>query len=140
MKKEENKFETQTVVVVGIVTSARIGSTRFDENVKNRLSIKCEDGAIPYETIEKAYANVGSKLTPSWLKEKTGYINISSKFDIPCKTVTKKEITFETFTEMTTAIGSKIKLALTLKEGAIYPQAFIILEDGEEIDPFANLN
>ena len=38
----ENK-ETKKLVVEGVVTSARVGSSKFDDTIKKRLSLKCED-------------------------------------------------------------------------------------------------
>ena len=137
--KQEEKKGKEIVIVEGIVVSARIGTSRFDENVKNRISIKCEPNTLDYAKFEKAYENSGSRLTPNWVKDKDGYINLSSKFDIPCKDLRGKAITFEEFTEKTTALGSTVKLSLTIKEGAVYPVAFKILEEGEEIDPFEGL-
>ena len=135
----ENKETKKLVIVVGVVTSARVGSSKFDETIKNRLSIKCEEGVINYDDIKPFYENVGSKMTPKWIKEESGYVNVSSKFDIPVKDTFGRQITFEEFTESATAIGSKVKLALTVKEGCVYPTAFVVLEEGEEVDPFKNL-
>ena len=135
----ENKETKKILVVEGVVTSARVGSSKFDETIKNRLSIKCEEGVINYDDIKPFYENVGSKMTPKWIKEESGYVNVSSKFDIPVKDTFGRQITFEEFTESTTAIGSKVKLALTVKEGCIYPTAFVVIEAGEEVDPFKNL-
>lgn len=133
----ETKETKKQVIVEGLITSARFGKSRFDDAEKNRLSVKCEEGVIPYEIFDEFYKSVGNKLTPTWLKERNGYINVSSKFDIPVKTVNGRTITFADLIETTTCIGSKIKLALNVKEGATYPISILILEDGEENDPFA---
>lgn len=137
--KQEEKKGKEIVIVEGVVVSARIGTSRFDENVKNRISLKCEPNTLDYAKFEKAYENSGARLTPNWVKDKDGYINLSSKFDIPCKDLRGKVITFEEFTEKTTALGSTVKLSLTIKDGAVYPVAFKILEEGEEINPFEGL-
>ena len=139
MSKARNNETKKILVVEGVITSARVGSSKFDDTIKNRLSIKCEDGVIPYDEIKPFYENVGSKMTPKWIKEESGYVNVSSKFDIPVKDSFGKQITFEEFTESTTAIGSKVRLALNVKEGCVYPTAFVVIEDGEEIDPFKDL-
>ena len=133
----ETKETKKQVIVEGLITSARFGKSRFDDTEKNRLSVKCEEGVIPYEIFDEFYKTVGNKLTPTWLKERNGYINVSSKFDIPVKTVNGRTITFSDLIETTTCIGSKIKLALNVKEGATYPISILILEEGEENDPFA---
>lgn len=137
--KEQEKKGKELVIVEGIVVSARIGTSRFDDNVKNRISLKCEPTTLDYAKFEKAYENSGSRLTPNWVKNKDGYINLSSKFDIPCKDLRGKVITFEEFTEKTTSLGSKVNMSLSIKDGAVYPVAFKILEEGEEINPFEGL-
>ena len=137
--KQEEKKGKEIVIVEGTVVSARIGTSRFDDKEKCRLSIKCEPETLDYAKFEKAYEKSGSRLTPNWVKDKDGYINLNSKFDIPCKDITGKIITFEEFTEKSTALGSLIKVSLTIKEGAVYPVAFKVLQEGEELNPFEGL-
>ena len=138
--KQEEKKGKEIVIVEGTVVSARIGTSRFDDTEKCRLSIKCEPDNLDYAKFEKAYEKSGSRLTPNWIKNKDGYINVNSKFDIPCKDITGKVITFEEFTEKSTALGSEIKLSLTIKDGAVYPVAFKVLKEGEELNPFEGLD
>ena len=129
----------QVLVVEGVVTSARVGTSKFDDTIKNRLSLKCEDGIIPYDEIKPFYEGVGSKLTPKWVKDENGYINVSSKFDIPVKDSLGNIISFRDFAESRTPIGSKVRISITVKEGCVYPNAFVVLEDGTEVDPFKDL-
>lgn len=137
MAKKETDERIKSVVIEGIITSARVGASRFDETVKNRLSIKSD--TLPYDTLDGVYANSGERLTPKWLKDRTGYINLNSSFDIPVMTTRGRKLSFEEFCETSTALGSKVNIKLSLKEGAVYPVAFKIIEDGEENDPFADL-
>lgn len=138
--KQEEKKVKENVIVEGIVVSARIGTSRFDDKEKCRLSIKCDPSKLDYAKFDKAYEKSGSRLTPNWVKDKDGYINLNSKFDIPVKDINGKVISFEEFTEKSTALGSVIKLSLTIKEGAVYPVAFKVLEEGEELNPFEGLD
>lgn len=138
--KQEEKKGKEIVIVEGTVVSARIGTSRFDEKEKCRLSIKCDPSKLDYAKFDKAYEKSGSRLTPNWVKDKDGYINLNSKFDIPCKDITGKVITFEEFTEKSTALGSLVKASLTIKDGAVYPVAFKVLEEGEELNPFEGLD
>lgn len=138
MKKTEAK--RNNVIIEGVITSARIGTTKFDESTKNRLSIKCEDGVIPYELIDECYKSSGARLTPSWVKDRNGYVNVSSKYDVPVKLKNGRTTTFAEFVDSPTVLGSTIKLSLNLKEGAVYPKAIVVIEDGEENDPFADFN
>ena len=49
------------------------------------------------------------------------------------------KIDFDTWLEQYNVLGSKIKVSVKQKDGAIYPEAIMVLEDGEERDPFADL-
>lgn len=136
MKKEAKKV-MNNIIVEGTIVSARFGSTKFDDNNKYRIAI--ESDSIDYDSIH-AYDNVGSKLTPTWFKDKTGYINLSSIYDIPIQDVKGKRIDFEEWIgEEYNALGSKVKVSIKQKEGALYPIAIKVIEEGEERDPFEGL-
>ena len=136
MKKEAKKA-MNNIIVEGTIVSARFGSTKFDDNNKYRIAI--ESDSIDYDSIH-AYDNVGSKLTPIWFKDKTGYINLSSIYDIPIQDVNGKRIDFEEWIgENYNALGSKVKVSIKQKEGALYPIAIKVIEEGEERDPFEGL-
>lgn len=136
MKKEAKKA-MNNIIVEGTIVSARFGSTKFDDNNKYRIAI--ESDSIDYDSIH-AYDNVGSKLTPTWFKDKTGYINLSSIYDIPIQDVNGKRIDFEEWIgEDYNALGSKVKVSIKQKEGALYPIAIKVIEEGEERDPFEGL-
>ena len=136
MKKQEVK-KMNNIIVEGTIVSARFGSTKFDDNNKYRIAI--ESDSIDYDSIH-AYDNVGSKLTPTWFKDKTGYINLSSIYDIPVMDVAGKKIDFEDWlSDGYNALGSKVKVSIKQKEGALYPIAIKVIEEGEERNPFEGL-
>lgn len=135
-KTNETNVTDNTLIIEGIVISAYIGKSRFSDVEKCRLAI--ESKTIPYDKIT-AFKESGTKLTPAWFKDKNGYMNLASIYSIPVKDSRGREIEFAEFVESETAIGSKIKLSVVQREGAIYPKAFIVLEDGEPRDPFAGL-
>lgn len=135
-KTNENNVTDNTLIIEGTVISAYVGKSRFSDVEKCRLAI--ESKTIPYDKIT-AFNESGARLTPSWFKDKNGYMNLASLYNIPVKDSRGREISFSEFIETETAIGSKIKLSVTQREGAIYPKAFIVLEDGEPRDPFAGL-
>lgn len=136
MKKEVKNDTFKSFVVEGIVVGARRGRTRYSEDIKNRVDLKSD--SIPYEEIH-AFENSGAKLTPSWFKDKTGYINSASQYDIPVKDTRGKVIDFETWINDYNALGSKVKMSFTQKDTAIYPKAIKVIEDGEARDPFEDL-
>ena len=136
MEPEVKKELLKKLIIEGVVVSARYGATKFDDNNKYRLAIKSD--TINYDEIH-AYDNVGTKLTPSWLKNRDGYINLSSIYSIPVMNALGKQIDFDDWLAEYNVLGSKIKVSIKQKDGAIYPEAIKVLEDGEERDPFADL-
>lgn len=136
MAKETIKKEMNVIVVEGIIVEARHGKTRYSEELKNRVALKSD--SIPYDKIA-AFENVGSRLTPSWFKDKTGYLNVSSMYDIPVKDINDKIIDFDVWISEYNALGSRVKMSLIQKDGALYPKAIKVLENGEDRDPFEDL-
>ena len=130
----DNKFKT--FVINGVITQAKNGRSKFDDEVKNRICIKSEN--IPYEEIH-AYDNSGAKLTPKWFKEKTGYINLTSIYDIPVKDSHGRIISFEEWLNNYNTIGSEVTASIIQKDGGIYPKAIKVITDGEARDPFEDL-
>lgn len=135
-KTQEQETPVKGIIIEGVVTSAYKGKTKYSEEIKNRIAIKSE--SIPYDKIT-AFEESGNKLTPTWFKEKTGYINLTSRFDIPVMTIKGKKITFEEWLETKVVIGSTVKCKFIQKEGAIYPVAIKVVEDGEVFDAFEGL-
>lgn len=136
MKKEAKKEEFKDVIIEGKVVSAYYGKTKYDDEKKYRLSVFSE--VIDY-TEFTAFDNSGAKLTPAWFKEQKGYINLSSRFDIPVMSSDGEEMTTQEWLDTKKAVHSFIKLKVRQKEGAVYPAAIIVVEDGEEADPFAGM-
>lgn len=133
---EKEMKELKTLLIEGVIVSCRYGSTKFDDTNKYRFAIKSD--SIPYDDIH-AYDNVGAKLTPSWMKEKDGYINLSSIYDVPVMDTRLKKISFTDWMENYNTIGSKVLVKIKQKDGAIYPEAIKVLEDGEKRDPFKDM-
>lgn len=133
----ENKKELlQDIIVEGAVVGAYFGHTKFDENDKYRLGI--ESSTIPYDSIH-AFDSNGAKLSPKWFKEKTGYINVKSAYDIPVKSTNGKVITFDEWINTGLALGSTVRVKVKQKDGAIYPLAIVVTVNGEESNPFLDM-
>lgn len=134
--QEQKEQKEQKIIIEGTIVSARFGANKFDDTNKYRISIKSD--SIPYDDIH-AYDEVGPKMTPSWYKNRDGYINLASIYEIPIKDARGKSIDFDTWTSEYNFLGSLVRVSIKQKDGAIYPQAMRILEDGEERDPFEGL-
>ena len=121
------------IYIEGTITKALFGATRWDKDDKYRVTIKSDD--IPYDEI-KAYDNTKSSFIPDWYKDRNGYINLSSKYDIPCRYGNEKFMFFEWINGATdlTAPGSNVVIRIRQKDGSVYPVAIDILSDGEIAD------
>lgn len=133
--KEEKKELLKTLIVEGVITSARFGTSKFDDTEKYRVALK---GDIPYDEIH-AYDTVGTKLTPSWLKKQEGYINLASIYSIPVQDSKGKSIDFDDWIQNYNVLGATVRVKVKQKEGAVYPEAIKVLIDGEDRDPFADM-
>lgn len=134
-KKEQSKV-MENVIVEGVIVSARYGSTKFDDRNKYRFSIKSDN--IPYDEIV-AYEGVGTKMTPAWFINQDGYINLASIYSIPVLNSEGIKTETDAWFNTDNVIGSKVRVSIRQKDGAVYPVAIKVLEDGEERDPFKDL-
>lgn len=133
MEKMEKSLEI--LMIQGTIVSARYGANKFDDANKYRIAI---NGDIPYDDIH-AYDNVGPKMTPSWYKNREGYMNLNSIYSIPVKDTKGKVIDFDDWLENYNVLGASVVVKIKQKDGAIYPMAIKVLEDGEERDPFSDM-
>ena len=136
-KKQSKEIEEKFIMVEGVVKAAKIGSTKFDKDDKCRISIKTENMDI-YDEID-AFDNSGEKFTPDWYKNAEGYLNFSSKFDIPVLDENGTRLTFEKWIDGGTALGSKVRLKFKNTDGAVYPVAVKVLEPGEPFNVFEGM-
>ena len=117
-------------------------SKRFiytNEHLETSLSLFSEDEEV-YSKLASAYDDTHEKFIPRWFKEKNGYINLKSNFDIPVLDTNKNETTLvDLIDESPTLIGSKVNISLIIVDGAIYPNAIKIIEEGEVKNPFEGL-
>ena len=130
------KNKTNTLIIKGLqVVRAYFGGTKFNSEEKNHITV---NGEIPYDEIT-AFDDSGAKLTPTWYKNKDGYMNLKSKFDIPVKDTDGKVITFDTWIHEYNAVGAVVNIKTIQKDGTIYPSAIVVVEDGEELNPFEDM-
>ena len=137
-KTNTNKKETENKVIIirGVkVVRAYFGITKFNPNEKNHITLK---GDIPYDEII-AYKNVGSKLTPTWYKNRDGYMNLASIYDVPVRTENNREISFSDWIAECNPISSEVNVKVIQKDGACYPVAIDVVKDGEEQNPFLDM-
>lgn len=88
--------------------------------------------------LKEVYKDSGDKFTPEWVKNFDGYVNISTKFELPMVSPDghKFDSIEDYMTDGNAVIGATVKLSLNLKEGAVYPKAIVMLTEGTPYDPF----
>ena len=76
------------------------------------------------------------RFCPKWLKDNNSeYINVHSKFSIPCQSVFKDRL-LDMDIETELFEGAEVILAIKVKEGGVYPHAIRVLKNGEPFNPF----
>ena len=72
---------------------------------------------------------------PAWLKKDLGYVNVHTKFDLPCQSVGKNGVYYE-IEQDEVFEGAEVALRLVCKDGVVYPQALRVYKNGEPFNPF----
>lgn len=131
---KDNTTKDEVVKVRGIITGAMFGTSKFDKTDKYRVSVKFDEGerAKLVNACKDIYKDAGSFI-PKWFKDdKAEYINFKSNYDIPCvyseDGVRVEDGLAHILSEYGTISGSKVIVAVTLKDGAIYPKAIAFTE------------
>ena len=138
-KAEEEKIESKSVYLRGVITEAMYGKRSFgkgsDSKDKYRISLKVvpDDMEKLIEEAEPFYEETDEKWIPKWYTDEDAreFLNLSSNFDIKIGKKTADGVedcgTMMTYIEKNGNInGSEVVLMVTLKPGAIYPQAILI--------------
>ena len=94
--------------------------------------------------LDEAFKDTGKKQIPGWFKKFEGYVNVKTKFPLPCKDTKGNEFdSIEDFIKNFPWLGAPCKLSITIKkneegEAAIYPKALIFTGEGEAYNPFSD--
>lgn len=147
MKKEQKSKSIiiDDLTVVSAKYGIRKGKTKKGKEFSSEdpvYQLSLAGDSIPYEEIT-AFDEQPESLTPGWFKDAEGYINLNSKFDIPVRRDGVDGYMSgwleNADTEGYGLVGSKVKVKITQKSGAIYPVALVVLKDGEPRDPFEDM-
>ena len=94
--------------------------------------------------LNDAFKESGNKFTPTWIKNFEGFVNLSSKYDIPVKVMDNPESDFDDEYESIVDLceqahypwcGSVVRVSVNIKDGAVYPKAICIDKCGESYNP-----
>ena len=140
-QQEKKENESKSLYLRGILTEAMFGRREFkkgsDSKDKYRISLKIdpEDMEMLIEEAEPFYEETDEKWLPKWYTDEDAreFLNLSSNFDL--KIGIKENGQLKDLGTMWDYIqdngninGSKVVILVTLKPGAIYPQAILIKE------------
>ena len=138
-KTETEELKSKSVYLRGVITEAMYGKRSFgkgsDSKEKYRISLKVvpDDMDKLIEEAEPYYEETNEKWLPKWYTDENArdFLNLSSNFDIKIGKKTADGVedcgTMMQFIEANGNInGSEVVLMVTLKPGAIYPQAILI--------------
>lgn len=110
-----------------------------------KLYITLADAEITpaqFEELEKAFAESGKQFTPEWIKKFEGFANFATKFELPCESVNGKrsDSVEDEIADGLKWFSADVELAITVKTGALYPQAIRFKSVGKDIDAFAEFD
>ena len=134
----EKKYEIFTFK--GKLTKCRFENGYMGKGDKAwRISLKM-DTPLTSEIKDKILSilkiDKNDRFCPKWLKDgDSEYINVHSKFNIPCQSVYKDRL-LDMDMETELFEGAEVMLAIKVKEGGVYPHAIRVLKNGEPFNPF----
>ena len=104
---------------------------RISLKLDKPLTAEIKDKILSILKIDK-----NDRFCPKWLKDgDSEYINVHSKFNIPCQSVYKDRL-LDMDMETELFEGGEVILAIKVKEGGVYPHAIRVLKNGEPFNPF----
>lgn len=135
------------MIIKGKLIACKREVKEFDKKRKSeeKLFITLADAVVSDEQMKElqdAFKDSGAKFTPDWVKNFEGYVNLSTKFELPCRDVDKNE-----YNSIEAAIagglkwmGADVKCSINIKEGALYPNAILFLSEGSAFNAFAEFD
>lgn len=135
-------MKTEIIKVDGLLIESKRAKKIFNGRENEFLWVSLAEVTLSEENaniLKNAFKEVGAKFTPEWVKNFDGYVNTKSQFDVNCVDAQGRKTTLESMMQNhNDLLGSKVTLALSVKNGAVYPYAIKFNEYGEERD-FADI-
>lgn len=95
-----------------------------------------------FKELKEAFKDSGKQFTPDWILDFKGYVNLSTKYELPFRDIDHNE--FNSIEAAITGglkwLGAEVKVSINVKDGAIYPNALIFKTEGAAINAFAELD
>lgn len=101
-----------------------------------------EEGSIDWDSVKECFKDSGDKFTPDWVKNFSGYVNLSTGFEklparYPDGTINNS---LEDLIKDFPWLGAEVRVSCALKDGAIYPNSIVFDGEGREFNPFAEFD
>lgn len=134
------------MIIKGKLIQCKRESKKFGKNqTEEKLFISLAEAEITDEQfalITDAFKDSGKNFTPDWVKDFEGYVNVATKFELPCRDVDKNEYASieDAIADGLKYMGAEVALCLNIKEGAIYPVSIVFQTEGTAINPFAEFD
>ena len=131
----ENETKRKLLTVSGTLVRCRWedgylgkGGKAWRVSVKlvNQISEDVKNAILEYMNISKE-----DRFCPKWLKGDEEYINVHSKFDVPCYLKNGTQIDINEVWE-----GAEVKLTVAIKPEGVYPHSIVVIKNGEPYNPF----
>ena len=135
------------MIIKGKLIQCKREIKEFDKKRKSeeKLFITLAEAEVSekqFEEINEAFKDSGAKFTPDWVKNFEGYVNLSTKFELPCRDVEKNE-----YNSIEAAIagglkwmGAEVACSINVKEGALYPNSIVFYSEGSAFNAFAEFD
>lgn len=135
----EKKYELFTFK--GTLTKCRFEYGYMGKGDKAwRISLKLDKpltSDIKDKIISILKIDINDRFCPNWLKKNDSeYINVHSKFDIPCQLLIKDNRLVDIDIESELFVGADVILTIKVKEGGVYPHSIRVLKNGVPFNPF----
>lgn len=94
------------------------------------------------EELKEAFKDAGKNFTPGWIKDFEGYVNLSTKYEMPYRDLEGNEYnSIEGGIASGLAwVGAEVAVSVKIKEGAVYPQSLVFKSEGTAFNAFAEFD
>lgn len=129
------------MLVYGKLIKVKREKKQFKKGSKEALFITLAEvdlDPVQMDELNNAFNESGDAFTPDWIKDFKGYVNVSTKFELPCMTLDNAQHdSIEKVIEDGLAwYEADVLMSLVVKDGAVYPKAVKFLTEGKAYNAF----
>lgn len=135
------------MIIKGKLSTLKREIKDFDgRKTDNLLFVSLRDVELSDDQIkilEDCFKDNGKKFTPDWVKNFKGYVNLKTKYELPCRDLDGNEfVSVEDFICDTNFAwyNADVEISVNTKDGAVYPKAIVFKSTGTAINAFAEFD